>query len=157
MDDISNYITVKLDDLDNIKFTELAQFHDEIFPSDVDLDPNETRDDTKLRLQGMNDDAEWTLIIKDDSIIGMVATTDIMMQRGDDLHVFTFLFAFGVKEEFRNQGYGRALFEHILLNNDKKIIFDVKKEKPNLVKMYEKFGASVYDTDDTHVNMEIDP
>lgn len=70
---------------------------------------------------------------------------------------FMFLSKFYIKKEYRNQGFGKSTFSHIINYaksfDYRRIILTVNKNNENTIKAYEKWGFKIIDSVVTGIGM----
>lgn len=143
--DMGNKITyerVSIFDLSEEKLMELATLFDEIFPGFVNLNAKRREIENNMQFEEYSD-AQWLLASKGDKIVGMVANVDIRVMHSGKTTVCNYMYNLGVKKEYRNKGIGHMLFKTAFVNTDKKMSFGVDKNKPELIEMYKKWGATI--------------
>lgn len=141
------YEAVDINTLDDARFKELTGLYRQITLGVVDM--QDTRENMTKSMHGDYMNAKWVIATKNNRIVGMVTYADVSDTK-------CYMFNLNVKEEFRRQGIGKKLFQHVLMHNKKKVTLSVAVERPELVKMYQKWGCHVSFTGYQYVHMEAD-
>lgn len=139
------YEAVDINTLDDVRFKELTGLYQQIIPGVVNM--QDTRENMTKSMHGDYMNAKWVLATKNNSIVGMVTYADVSDTK-------CYMFNLNVKKEFRRQGIGKKLFKNVLFHNKKKVTLSVAVERPELVKMYQKWGCHVSFTGYQYVHME---